>query len=306
MRQDRESGSVYLLVLFLGYLVLGTTMMWFIVDGISGESVNYVKLPGYSYRNTTTSINFTQAQPSDLFVTGAPGSVIGIGPKFIWSEGAGMVAKPYPLFPAYIKLKGLIPESDGYIFTNYTINNSVHKPLGFIITSPDGWDFATLQYIKFDTDRELVLVPRSNSDLDASQFIYTTAVDYLQLDRIHVATRYNPNFGYLEVWVDGVQLLGWQVDNTDNAFYGGVIAWDEDVTLESIPQMKSVIQYDPQTDIVGQSLNFGTFIFQIATFTAPTDLFPPPFVSILIPALFFYLPLLGLLAAVINILWPVI
>ena len=307
-----ESHSVKLLFLLIGYLVLSTTVIWFIVSGASGQSVNYMKLSAFSYSNTTTSVNFTQAQPSDLYVTGAPGAFLGIGPKFIWNQNVGMIAKPYPFFPAYLELKGLIPETNGYITNTYQINNSISKPFGIIITAPPGWNFANIQYLDFDHN-VIKMVPETGSTFNGytsenlSKYQYSTgATDYLSEQNIQVNTQFNPVNGDLIVSVDGNELFDWPADNTDTEFHGGIIGFDDGMTLTGISQMRSIISYDPQTDVLGNSLNYAVFIMSLATFSAPVTLFPPPLASLLIPALFFYLPIIGILACIVSIIWPVV
>jgi hypothetical protein len=301
--RNRKEGQVALMFLLIGYLILGTTMMWFIVSGISGEQVNYVQLPTYSYTNRTTHINFTSSVPSDLYETN---EFYGIPPYWQYQALNGFVAKPLPFFPAVLLIKGITPV-DGWIKNTYYVNNTVQQRFGVVIEAPSVV-YGEIPYLEIN-DNGIDLV--RGSDDFGTTYHYASSGYSSDTDLI-VTTWYYTASHELDFFIDGEQLFSWTLPTFadtgvyyNNIYHGGIIGFEEFTTVSRIDTV-SVITYNPKTDIASQSMNFATFIFELASFQAPAELFPPPFISILIPALFFYLPLLGILACIVNIMWPVV
>ena len=310
------ASPVPMLFLLVGYMVMGSMMMWFIVSGVTGETVNYVNIPPQGYTNITTSIDFTTSVPKDLYAVSTNALFIDS-----WvTSGAGMVSKPVPFFPAILCIKGIVTQ-DGYYKNIYYINNTNRDRFGIIIdaTLPASSNAFWLVF----GDGIITVQPPTGTGQDFSSLdsLRYNGEDYTQYPSIIVETWYNPVTYNLKLFIDREdpdtgaltpeQIFSWTVQAIDPSatvppiFHGGVVAYEENTVLTKV-LTKSVISYNPKADIVSQSMNFFTFMFQLVTFTVPTNIFPPPFVSVLIPALFFYVPLLGIVACVVNILWPVI
>jgi hypothetical protein len=298
--RNREEGQVALMFLLIGYLILGTTMMWFIVSGISGETVNYVNIPAQGHINKTSSINFTSSVPTDLYRTD-----LSVG-RWIRNDGVGLIAKPLPLFPSFLALSGVIAQ-DGYYKNTYYINNTFHDRFGISIDSAG--IFSEL-YLLIEGNH--IYLYQDNNPVNT--YSYDGGIeDYTSYTDSIWTTWFNPGSRELQVYKTDdfgtAQLFTWTLPSstaaTQDVYHGGIIGFEEFTTVSRIDTV-SVITYNPKTDIASQSMNFATFIFELASFQAPSELFPPPFISILIPALFFYLPLLGILACIVNIMWPVV
>lgn len=310
-----------LLLLLVGSLVLGSLVTGVVIQ--SYESWNETGTDFYQEKcppgmssasafcqqwqptNTTTYYNFTSSAAKNQtwfnietgFFTDA----------WVWNDGVGYISEPSTsVFNTAVMTFSDLSPRNGFYTTTYVINNSVKEDFWLMLE----WYTDERDSIRLVVENDQMRIPDIQWGLFqfGNDYTYSYPLGNFNTNPISITTSYNPGTGELEVSTSYGAGFYVTIDKPFNIWasvssafgkpkYGGVGTSGDHVTVVSInPYI--VQSNDRKTGTMDQIWGFWTTMVDLLTFQAP-DIVPWWIVI-----LFVYIPILAILAILVDMFIP--
>jgi len=303
-KNDEGVGAVHILLLLIGYIVLLSITVSFLLSQAYGSSVPGIELPTQkdvkTYSSEQSFIDCTANKST--FVRQTAGTweyICGLGMRFVAGHGAF----------SYLLVDNVQKDSTSLYQNEYWINNTATNILG-----THGDYVIILRYTGGGDQNEIQV---KSDGFHIPQYFLTTTIwtgdSYFypypnanQITAVHIKTIYNDNTPLVDFYFNDNKIFTTTQLNSDKnivnlfgRFYGGVASFTPGFILEDFQTQGAIIS--GLSSNIGDSLNsltgILTMILKISVWSFPADILPLPFVII-----FVNLPEAGIVICVVVII----